>query len=483
MPTTAPMYAVLITLGGYRHANDLKGAAHDRARLEGFCTGHLGLPAAALRVVATEPGAWQGGTRDDVLDALDWLAEKLADPTATALLHFSGHGTRYHQQGMPESLALCASDYEAGDGPASTRGMVTLQDIAARLGVAALPDPTAFATEEDLVQAYLKALANTRLARVTMTADCCWHDDGEGTSTPTVMPLLTYRMLLGCSRGDVANEVLCEGVPMGAFTWALTVALSRYRVVEVDGNRQMTVTHADLLDRIRSLLDAIDVKDQTPMLGGPRALDLIPVFQRDLAWRDDAPTSRDPDVVDDHRQLWAGEGATRTYYLFWRAVSTDTWSLIGKVVATNDGGTPKNKESWTLSTVKAKDWLTSVQGGTPGSLRFTTGTHTLATPTVSWSYTRATTPSACAAGTVTGTHLYAFDAAAGRAALKFGVTKTETGFTIDSARWWCRTSDLESDSTLDAVFGGSGQTYPNAASITVSTTDSVFPQQTVGVAL
>lgn len=391
---THPMFAVLIGIDAYEHAADLKGPTQDLKLMGDLCD-RLGVLKKNRKVLAG-----RAATADKIEKAFDWLEEALDDENATAIIHFSGHGTLFNQAGLQESLALAAHDFDPNAiGTPAEQGMLTLKAFAERFGAPKAGDAKATGTEQQATTALLTKLADTKLARITVVLDCCWNQAGQGSSASVEMPLLTYRMLLGCSRDDVANEIKMDGVYVGAFTWALTTALSRWEVVEFDGNRQMTVTHAKLMDRVQQLFSAVSVKGQNPMIAGPRVLDEIPVFQRSMDWNAGAVVSEEPDVVDDHRQLWGGEqGGSVFYQLYWSPDGSTQGSEVACVTAANKA-TRDGQEQWTLFWQAATSLLTA--SSLEGSVLTITElaqppnqpvASDLDNPVPSWSWPRRTAP-------------------------------------------------------------------------------------------
>ena len=241
-----PMYAVLIGIDEYENAATLEGPTQDLKLMGDLCD--------SLKILKKNRKvlAGKGATVAKIQSALDWLEEALDDENATALVHFSGHGTLFNQSGLDDTLALAAYDFAPdAQASASDQGLLTIRALAARFG-----KPKRKATEtvkltpskkDEVTTAHLDALAETKLARITFVLDCCWNQEELSSSTCVHLPLMSYRMFLGCSRNDAANEIWMDGQKVGAFTWALTTALSRWTVKQHDGNQQMTVTHACLL--------------------------------------------------------------------------------------------------------------------------------------------------------------------------------------------------------------------------------------------
>lgn len=393
-----PMYAVLIGIDEYENAATLEGPTQDLKLMGDLCD--------SLKILKKNRKvlAGKGATVAKIQSALDWLEEALDDENATALVHFSGHGTLFNQSGLDDTLALAAYDFAPdAQASASDQGLLTIRALAARFG-----KPKRKATEtvkltpskkDEVTTAHLDALAETKLARITFVLDCCWNQEELSSSTCVHLPLMSYRMFLGCSRNDAANEIWMDGQKVGAFTWALTTALSRWTVKQHDGNQQMTVTHAKLMDRVHHLFSALSIKGQTPMLAGPRVLDILPVFQRSMDWDAGAVVSEEPDVVDDHRQLWGGEqGGSVFYQLYWSPDGSTQGSEVACVTAANKA-TRDGQEQWTLFWQAATSLLTA--SSLEGSVLTITElaqppnqpvASDLDNPVPSWSWPRRTAP-------------------------------------------------------------------------------------------
>ena len=467
--TTHPMFAVLIGIDAYENATNLKGPSQDLKLMGALCD-RLGVSVEQRKVLS---GA--GATVAKIQAAFDWLEAALEDEDATALVHFSGHGTLFNQPNLPESLALAAYDFAPNaQGTATEQGVVTLADLASRFGQIKAPakgtqvgELTA-KKEQEITSEFLAALEDTKLARITVVLDCCWNQADVSTSDAAKKQLLTYRMLVGCTRNDVANEIKMDGVYVGAFTWALTTALSRWQVVKLDGNRQMTVTHGKLMDRVNQLFSSLRVRGQNPMIAGPRVLDEIPVFQRSMDWDTGAVVSEEPDVMDDHRQLWGGDGTdtSLTYLLQWReSDSGQAWKTIASVTANND--TAVNTETWRLNKDEMWQWLNYTDSPpTPNNQNFAQiRIHRVpqGNPTnigvFGWSWTRNTSPTSPPAALPdplpSNDRLYSVPSGTNKAILLLSTAKTGTGnakeYELKSLRWWSTT--VKTDDTFDPTFG------------------------------
>lgn len=448
------MFAVLIGIDAYEHAADLKGPTQDLKLMGDLCD-RLGVLKKNRKVLAGK-----GATAAKIEKAFDWLEAALEDDQATAIVHFSGHGTLFKQAGLQESLALAAHDFDPNaSGTPAEQGMLTLKAFAERFGAPKAGDAKAQGSEQQATTALLTKLADTKLARITVVLDCCWNQAGQGSSASVEIPLLTYRMLLGCSRDDVANEIKMDGVYVGAFTWALTTALSRWKVVTFDGNKQMTVPHAKLMDRVNQLFSALSVKGQNPMIAGPRVLDEIPVFQRTLDWNAGAVVSEEPDVVDEHRQLWAGGDGNPhlTYRLQWRKEVGGQWRTFAEVTAENEED--DKLEHWAILGPEAWKWLNYTQNHAPAvgkaELRIQRRpNHTSPAAQQSWTWPRETcpgTPSQPAASH----QLYTLTIEGNTQAIfRFQVEtvgSNPVSYNVQSIQWW--TKEHKTDDTFDPTFG------------------------------
>ena len=91
--------ALLVGIESYPHPSAaLPGARHDVERMRACCVA-LGVADHDLRVLS---GAV---TKHELEQGLAWLAERLAEPGVSGLLHFAGHGRR-----VPQDWALVSSE-------------------------------------------------------------------------------------------------------------------------------------------------------------------------------------------------------------------------------------------------------------------------------------------------------------------------------------------------------------------------------------
>ena len=124
-----PMYAVLIGIDEYENAATLEGPTQDLKLMGDLCD--------SLKILKKNRKvlAGKGATEAKIQSALDWLEEALDDENATALIHFSGHGTLFNQSGLDDTLALAAYDFAPdSQASASDQGLLTIRDLAARFG-------------------------------------------------------------------------------------------------------------------------------------------------------------------------------------------------------------------------------------------------------------------------------------------------------------------------------------------------------------
>lgn len=230
-------------------------------------------------------GAFLEATHENLRAAIDWLADALAltieSPrtadgdrfTLPCLFHFSGHGANVRGDG---GLALCPSDVSRGSGELeNTLSFRYLEEAFERSAVAPGGPPV-------------------RLDRtLTIFLDCCFAASGgramDGTAVATLTPGgpspretlvkgLGCRLLCASERGEAAHQLKLDGRWRSAFSWACTTVLERWPVHKPGkgSKRRSSLSHGDLLLRVRILLEALNVP-QRPRLMKPKYTN-IPLF-------------------------------------------------------------------------------------------------------------------------------------------------------------------------------------------------------------
>ncbi len=336
-------YALLIGVGDYRAfdatgAHDLAAAPHDLRSMvelsralgiapenvhvllsprEGDASGSS-LPA---RLEGLTPGYIGPATADEVRAQVRWLAAKLgaganSSHPAAGLFTYSGHGAV-----ADGDLALCPSDVRKTDG-ACPDGVIGFQWLREQF-----------------------AIAGGDAAELTVVLDCC-HAGGldgaqpghapttlGGQALPDGMPLAPFagRTLCACKAGELSYQSTFDGVPHGALTWALKVAVDQWRARR-DGDADdvaLTVSYGRLKDAAQGLLDTLGF-DQRIQLLGPTGVDGLAFFQRGSAAR---PVSHAPDGPRPSAQVDEGISLDFTIYVL-TVMFSDGSSYTASVVAT-----------------------------------------------------------------------------------------------------------------------------------------------------
>lgn len=374
-------------------------------------------------------------------------------------MFFSGHGTRVQAPGSNDNnnLALIAQDGTPAE--QGHDGLVTMEDIHEVFGLGRRKKPRrrlrGRPVEDDIEQ------------RLTMIFDCCWND----ARTPRLIdqPLHRrhdFRLMAAAHPGQLAYEMRLDGQPTGAFTWALTTAMSRWRVIPVEGTGHfaLTANHERLMDTARDLMHALGVSEQTPDLIGRQSLKYVPVFHPDQSW--DASVMRiEPDAQEVPRQVWGG-GVGYTFGTIIEGVPEEILRIDV------DGGV----EYWFVREALRQYFQQATFGPVqvgwanemaPASERgqAVTATQTMANNPAA----AANTPFAASAGT---TVRLLFDAQWGPVMLELTVDDATNPTMLVSARWHASQSAIDGsgepgtpNTLVDPSFGGGPHTYdPIAAS-------------------
>jgi hypothetical protein len=111
----------------------------------------------------------------------------------------------------------------------------------------------------------------------------------------------TNRLILGARHWTEAYEMYVGGQWRGAASFTMQTVLERWALREEGGVTYPNISHADLLDRMRSFLEVLGVP-QMPALWGQRRLDEMPVLRPGLRF---APgeTSTAPNAPLNKRQV------------------------------------------------------------------------------------------------------------------------------------------------------------------------------------
>jgi len=195
-------------------------------------------------------------TRENIEAGVGWLVQCPAGLPkgpflGDRLLTYSGHGTTLEKDGQ-SILALCPSDVVAGD------------------------DETFL-----FVDAFKERL-EAGPDNLTVVLDCCYAQDAEGkkpgaamraTTLSTgasdvrlVMPDMKARVFCASGANEPAYQALLGANWHSAFSWAFTIALEQWQIVQGKGmTKHSTLSHLELLFRARVLLQSLSFS-QCPVL-------------------------------------------------------------------------------------------------------------------------------------------------------------------------------------------------------------------------
>lgn len=234
-----------------------------------------------------------GATRTDILKCLGWLACALNRPQSKGLLWFSGHGFA-----DAKGPGLCPTDIRPGDG--EPRNIIRNADILERL--------TSRHDESNLmvvIDACHSSAANRHSMRpralsasLSMSARSAVDVAYEQYGNVVAVAARTH---------EQGWELTGAGAHHGAFSWAMLTVLRRWGVVGRDlggrVDRFVDLTYADLMDKVRRLLETLEVP-QRPVLYVPQAMLNRTVFHG--FGNDDMESGRPSDRGG--RELFPGAG-------------------------------------------------------------------------------------------------------------------------------------------------------------------------------
>lgn len=292
-------YALLIGIEDYstydRSADqpagttDLPGAAADARVFFRQCIA-MGFSPERIRVL-TSPGLSPAdlgpeareenvgaATHDAIVAGLEWIVKAVdTDTPASGLITFSGHG-------MDDGgVVLCPSDTTI-----SLEQVIRVSAVHDRIGSRKARQNLTVLLDSchTEVRANEERSLRTRLAGAAKA-----FPDGVGAE----------RVISACQRDQVSDFTMFGGEWRGAFTWAITSAMSQWRS-RADGDvLRLDVSYGELVIRTRSLLSALSFK-QVPQLSGGKLMDRLAFLQSGVAPRE-GWTSKEPDQVRAHGQL------------------------------------------------------------------------------------------------------------------------------------------------------------------------------------
>jgi hypothetical protein len=234
-----------------------------------------------------------GADHAEILQCLSWLASALTAPQAKGLLWFSGHGFSNVQ-----GPALCPADTLSGDG--APQNLLYNRDVLDALSVrhpeshlTVILDAchsAATAKPDMRPRALSAALTLTR----NSTVDLCYERYGNVVA-------------LAARSHEQGWELTGAGVRHGAFSWAVLTVLRRWGVTDrplgTRIDRFVDLTHADLMDKVRRMLDTLEIPQRPMLYAAPNALNRT-VFH---GFGNLDMSSADPDE-EGGRELFPGAG-------------------------------------------------------------------------------------------------------------------------------------------------------------------------------
>jgi hypothetical protein len=296
----------------------LQGARNDAIAWYRFCVRHLGVAPQNIAVLASprltprelgpeaELSRLCGATRTEIIDEARRFAQAAA--CNAGLMTFSGHGLAMgaDRSGTAGSdLALC---------PADTRVTFPEDSDAVISGVLRFSELSEIFGSQDCKD------------NITVLLDTCYANGPSGprrgaleapTGTPAKAPekvdelarasqmvqveAFTNRLFLGARHWTSSYEIKVGGEWRGAASYVMATLMERWALRKEGDIRYPDVSHADLLDRMRDMLDVLGVP-QLPALWGRRRLDEVPVLRPGLRFapRETSPT---PNAAMNQRQV------------------------------------------------------------------------------------------------------------------------------------------------------------------------------------
>lgn len=255
-------------------AADLKGARNDA--VSWACVAR-GAGIRQIRVLASPPltaedlpfdadGVTFGdATAAEITDGVRWLAEVIGgEGVGQGMMAYSGHGSQ-----ADGALVLCPSDTVP-----DLSNTIPYADIAAALSEHAPETSVTFfldtchAAPPRRLRDLLRAMGRRSLV-------------SHGTAVADLPRALrpTDTILAACRAQEISQEGFIQNGPHGAFTWAVTAALSRAGVLTdaETGFSYFNISTQALRDRVHGLLYSIGYT-QRPTLRTPPALATLPLL-------------------------------------------------------------------------------------------------------------------------------------------------------------------------------------------------------------
>ena len=234
-----------------------------------------------------------GADRADILACLSWLAAAMTMPQAKGLLWFSGHGFSNVQ-----GPALCPADTASGDG--MPQNLLSNRDVLEGLAgrhaeshLMVVIDACHSAADTQIDMRPRALSASLTLSRKS-PVDLCYERYGNVVA-------------IAARAHEQGWELTGAGSRHGAFSWAMLTVLRRWGVTDrplgdrID--RFIDLTYADLMDKVRRMLDTLEVNQRPVLYAAPTSLNRT-VFH---GFGNDDMSSAEPDDAGG-RELFPGAG-------------------------------------------------------------------------------------------------------------------------------------------------------------------------------
>lgn len=308
--------------------DNLVGSVNDAIAAARFSL-DLGCPASHIHLCLAEPGVStaeirarlgpdfadahiSGATRDEILHCMSGLAESLTRPQSKGLLWFSGHG--FTDATGP---ALCPADIRPGEG--QPQNLIRNADV---LDLLAIRDP------DSRLMVVIDACHSSAASRTSMRPRALSASLSMSAADAVDLRYEDYGNVVAVAARthEQGWELTGAGAHHGAFSWAMLTVLRRWGVVgrDVGGriDRFVDLTYADLMDKVRRLLETLEVP-QRPVLYVPQAMLNRTVFH---GFGNDDMESGSPEPRGG-RELFPGGGGAVLPYMIASAVSGGATAL------------------------------------------------------------------------------------------------------------------------------------------------------------
>lgn len=275
-------YALIIGVNDYSSfsesgKDDLVGSVNDAIAAARLAL-DLGCPAENIHMCLAERGVSRaelqarigpalhgahvaGATRADVLKCLGWLAGALNQPKSKGLLWFSGHG--FADASGP---ALCPADIRPGE--TQPYNLIRNADVLEKLSMR---------HAESNLMVVIDACHSSAANRTSMRPRALSASLSMSPKSAVDVAYEKYGNVVAVAARthEQGWELTGAGARHGAFSWAMLTVLRRWGVVGRDlggrVDRFVDLTYADLMDKVRRLLETLEVP-QRPVLYVPQAM-------------------------------------------------------------------------------------------------------------------------------------------------------------------------------------------------------------------